>query len=245
MTDPNPTIKTTLRIPGNWAHPGELVERMSDGYQLSPESLVMPDGTDIELVPMPPDDQFAAIFASSCRQPATPDEVAVVNGYTVNVRLTGPGGSLSAAHSMMQAGAAIVLAGGAGVFIDNCGLAHGGRDWLKMTDDGSSDALSFAFVSIIRGKTEIWTMGTHVLGQPEVMMKRPNADDEGDVIIDVIRYMCASDKPIADGDFLADEISLRFRAVTAAGDKFESDSPMYNPFGRLKLIPIKEIAEGN
>ncbi len=245
MTAPDASIEITIRIPGKWAHPGELIERLPEGFQLNPESLVMPDGTDIEMVPMPPDDQFAGIFASSCRQPATPDEIAVVNGYTVNLGLTGPGGSLAAAHAMMQTGAAIIHAGGAGVFIDNCGLAHGGRDWLAMTDDGGSDALSFAFVSIIRGKTEIWTMGLHVLGQPDVMMKRPETDSEGDVIIDVIRYMCASDKPIADGHFVADESSLRFRAGTAPGDEFETSSPMHNPFGRLKLIPLKDIAEGN
>ena len=60
---------------------------------------------------------------------------------------------MEAARTMMQAGAAVVRAGGAGVFIDNSTPAHGGgSDWLDMTEDGGPDALSFAFVAIVRGK---------------------------------------------------------------------------------------------
>ena len=139
---------------------------------------------------MPADDQFAQIFRSSCRQPATEDELATVDGYTVNVFLSGPGGSMQAARTMMQAGAAIVRAGGAGVFIDNSALAHGGQHWLEMTDDGGPDALSFAFVAIVRGKAEVWTMGMHVLGLRDIVMKRADVEEDGFDIIEVIRYLC-------------------------------------------------------
>jgi hypothetical protein len=152
MNETDNVVRTTLRIPGNWSHPGELIERMPDGFRLSPEALILPDGTEIEFTPKPPDDQFAEIFKSSCRQPATNDELAIVNGYTVNVVLTGPGGSLEAAATMMQAGAVIVRAGGAGVFIDNSAVAHGGGHWIEMAEDGGPDALSFAFAGIVRGQ---------------------------------------------------------------------------------------------
>ena len=45
---------------------------------------------------------------------STRDEQAVLARYTVNIGLTGPGGSLESALAMMQAGAAIVRAGGCG-----------------------------------------------------------------------------------------------------------------------------------
>ncbi len=44
---------------------------------------------------------------------------------------------------MMRAAAAIMDAGGAGVFIDNSMLAHGATAWQAMTEDGSPDAISF------------------------------------------------------------------------------------------------------
>ncbi|MCR9297082.1 MAG: hypothetical protein NXI32_30650 [bacterium] len=239
--------QTTLRIPGNWSHPSELLERLPQGVHLTPEALVLPDGVQVEFTPMPPDDQFAAIFKSCCRRQATSEEMAIVDGYTVNVGLTGPGGSMQAALTMLQAGAAIVRAGGAGVFIDNSGVAHGGQQWLELTEDGSPDAVSFAFVGIVRGRQEVWTMGMQVLGLPDVMMRRADADaDDGGSMIELIRYLATTDHPVQDGHLLADEAGgLRFHVSSADSDEFGADSPMHNRFGRLKLTSIKDIAENN
>src|SRR5947209_7973594 len=159
MNEPAASVTIALRIPGKWSHPRELVQRLPAGCRLTGEALILPDKTEIGFGAAPADNQFAQIFRSSCRQPATEEELATVNGYTVNVFLSGPGGSMQAARTMMQAGAAVVQAGGAGVFIDNSALAHGGRHWLEMSEDGGPDALGFAFVSIVRGKAEVWTMG--------------------------------------------------------------------------------------
>src|SRR5690348_6077187 len=111
MTSPDSSVRTTLRIPGTWSHPGELLERLPAGFRLSPESLVLPDGAEIAFMPLPPVKQFVKIFASSCRQPATVEQLATVRRYTVNIGLSGPGGSLDAARAMLQAGAAVVRAG--------------------------------------------------------------------------------------------------------------------------------------
>ncbi len=245
MNETDAPIQTKLRIPGNWSHPEELLQRMPAGFHLTPEALILPDSREIEFSPMPPDDQFAQIFKSSCRQPATDDEMATVNSYTVNVGLTGPGGSKQAALTMMQAGAAIVRSGGAGVFIDNSALAHGGGNWIEMAEDGGPDALSFAFVAIVRGQNEVWTMGMHVMGLPDVVMRRSDLDADGDTIIEVIRYLCKGDKPMGDGHLLADEVGPRFQVVATSSDEFDVGSPMHNPFGRLKLVSLKDAAEGN
>lgn len=241
---PSP-VEVVLRIPGNWAHPKELVERLPEGYRLIPEALVMPDGTKIGFDPLPPDEQFAEIFRSSCRRKPKAEEMAKVESYTVNVCLTGPGGSLDAALKTMQAGAAILKAGGAGVFNDNSGLAHGAEQWLYMTEDASSDAVSFAFVSIIRGETEAWTMGMHVLGLRDVVMRRSDIEERGFDIVEVIRYLARGDKPIDDGHVIADETGPRFQAFPAEGLERMEGSPMHNPFGRMKLVSIKDIAEQN
>jgi hypothetical protein len=245
MSDTNQQPTITLRIPGDWSHPGELLERLPEGFRLTPDFLILPDRTKIDFVPMPPDGQFPAIFRSSCRRPASADELAVVGRYTVNVGLTGPGGSMESALTMMQAGAAIVRAGGAGVFIDNCGLAHGGRDWIKMTDDGSPDAVSFAFASIVRGDDEVYTMGMHVMGFPEILMRTADIDEEGETIVEIIRYVCGGGKPIGVGHLLADAHGPRFQVVAITHDDLDPESPMHNPFGRLKIVSAKDIADAN
>jgi hypothetical protein len=243
MTQPAAPVEVHLRIPGLWANPKELIERLPDGCHLTSDRLTLPDGTRVECGALKADDQFANIFRSSCRQPATVAELATVDSYKVNVTLSGPGGSAEAAHALMRAGAAVVRAGGAGVFIDNSGLAHGGQNWLELTEDGSPDALSFAFVAIISGRTDVWTMGMHVLGLRDVVMKRTDADNFD--IIEVIRYLARNDKPVVDRDVLADLGGPRFQAFTQDSPGELAGSPMHNPFGRLKLVSLRDIAETN
>ena len=245
MNQDDTAVTTILRIPGNWSDPRELLERIPDGCRLTPRGLVLPDETEIELIPVPPDDQFAEIFRSACRAPARDDELSMVDSYSVNIILSGPGGSFPSALTMLQAGAAIIRAGGAGVFIDNSGLAHGGQDWIEMAEDGGQDAVSFAFVNIVRGRHELWTMGMQVLGLPELAMKHSDLDADADTIIEVIRYLSQGEKPFGDGHVLADENGPRFRAVTTSSHTFDFGSPMHNPQGRLQLVSMKEIAESN
>lgn len=243
MNDPATPVTIALRIPGKWSHPRELVERLPEGCRLTPEALILPDEMEVGFGAMQADDQFARIFRSSCRQPPTADELATVDGYTVNAFLSGPGGSLAAARTMMQAGAALVRAGGAGVFIDNSGLAHGGQHWLDLAEDGSPDALSFAFVTIVAGKVDVWTMGMHALGLPDVLMKRADADNFD--IVEVIRYLARGEKPMGDGHLLADLDGPRFQAFAQDSPENLAGSPMHNPFGRLKMVSMRDVSESN
>ncbi len=238
-------VEIALRIPGRWSHPRELIDCLPAGFHFTHEAIVLPDDTRVEYGVLESDAQFAGIFRSSCRRPATDEELETVAGYTVNMVLSGPGGSMQAARTMMQAGAAIVRAGGAGVFIDNCGLAHGARHWLEMAEDGGPDALSFAFVSIIRGEADVWTMGMHVLGLRDVVMKRADLESGDFDIIEVIRYLCRGEKPVADGHLLADLRGPRLQVFEEECLEMPAGSPMHNPFGRLRLVTLRDIAESN
>jgi hypothetical protein len=245
MNEPAAAVTIAVRIPGQWSHPRELIQRLPTGCRLTAEALTLPGGAQVEFGAMAADEQFAQIFRSSCRQPATAEELAVVDGYTVNVCLIGPGGSLEAARTMMQAAAAVIRAGGAGVFIDNSALAHGGENWLAMTEDGGPDALSFAFVAIVRGRADVWTMGMHVLGLRDVVMKRADVEADGFDIVEVIRYLARGDKPVGDGHVIADLDGPRFQALAQDSAEGPAESPMHNPFGRLKLVSMRDIAETN
>lgn len=245
MSEAAAPIEIAFRIPGTWAHPGELVQRMPAGCRLSPEGLTLPDGVRVDIAPMPPDSQFAAIFKGSCRRPPSAEELDQVNRYTVNIGLLGPGGSAAAARTMMRAAAVILQAGGAGVFIDNSGLAHGAGDWLAYDEDGSIDALSFAYVTIVQGETEAWTMGMHIFGQPEIRMRRTDLEPFGDVIINVLRYMCGCEWPVEKGHVLMLDEGQVLHVASQIACEFPSGSPMHNPFGNLQLLPAKEIADRN
>ncbi|HVJ66848.1 MAG TPA: hypothetical protein VM510_02620 [Caulifigura sp.] len=238
-------LKTTLRIPGDWSDPGDLVASLPEGYRLTPECLILPDGTECEFIPMPPDEQFAGIFESACRQPITADDRDILNRHTVCIGLTGPAGSNEAARSMMQAAAALVRAGGAGVFIDNSALAHGGQAWIEMTEDGSPDAISYAFISVVVGPRDVQTMGMHLLGFPELVIESAETDEAGNAIVETVRSLCASGRKFEAGHVLIDERGPRFHAFAAPQSQFPVESPLHNPLGRVKLVSVKDIAAGN
>jgi len=243
MNEPGPPINVDLRIPGRWSHPRDLIERLPDGCRMKPGTLTLPDGARVDVGFLPPDDQFPGIFRSSCRRLPTEEELATADGYTVNVALSSNGGSTEAARTIMKAGAAMVRAGGAGVFIDNSALAHGGGLWLEMTEDGGPAALSFAFVGIVRGNRDVWTIGMHVLGLRDIVLKREDLDNGFD-IVEVIQYLIRGDKPVGDGHILVLNgpwLSCR----EEDGDPRLVGTPMYNPFGRYRLLKLSDIASNN
>jgi len=244
VTEQSPVI-INLRIPGQWTGPQDFSSQLPAGYRMSKEGMHMPDGTVIEFGAMKPDTEFARIFRSSCRNKATPAELAVVDNYKVNFILSGPGGSLPAALTMMRAAAAVIQAGGAGVFIDNSGVAHGAEQWLAMSDDGSADALSFAYVAIVASKVDVYTTGMHILGLREIVMKRADADAGHLDPVDVIRYVCNSDKPIDDGHILADLKAFRYRVAFRDSPTELAGSVMQNSFGQMHLLSMRDEAERN
>ena len=146
---------------------------------------------------------------------------------------------------MTEAASALVRAGGAGVFIDNSGLAHGGRQWLDMTADGGPDALSFAFVAVVRSRAEVYTVGMHVLGLRDLVMNRADVEVDGFDIVEVIRYVARGEKPIDDGHVIADLGGPRFQVFMHGSDERLVRTPMHNPFGRLKLVSMKDVAGTN
>lgn len=237
------TVEIAMRIPGQWKHPDELVARLPEGVQLNGNTLVLQDGVEVYIDAMKADDQFAEIFSTSCRNQPTPEEAYAIDNYKVNILLSAPGGSLEKAHTAMRAAAAIMDAGGAGVFIDNCMLAHGATAWQEMTDDGSPDAISFALVTIMSSGTDVWTMGMHMLGLRDVIMKKSDCDEFD--IVEVIRYCAASEKRIDHGHVIADLSGPRFQAFAEEAPRKYSQSPMHNPWGRLKLVSMKDIGSAN
>jgi hypothetical protein len=231
--------QVTLRIPGVWTGPKELVERLPEGVRCTGEELVLADGERFEFNPLPADQEFPAIFAQSCPKLPTAQERADIEDFTVNICLTGPGGSLTAAKQIMAAGAAVLQAGGAGVFIDNCGLAHGASDWLTLFDSADDGGAYWAFVATVRGETELYSMGMHVLGCRDAIIPS-TGDEEYDrrTLHSFLGYTAFSGALLHDGDIVNDPTLPTFRVATQADDRAPRDAPMFNPYGRWKLATI-------
>jgi hypothetical protein len=88
-------------------------------------------------------------------------------------------------------------------------------------------------------------MGMHVLGLRDIVMKRADAEADDFGIIDVIRYLARGEKPVDDGHILVDLEGPRFQAFAQDSDQALAGGPMHNPFGRLKLVSMRDLAERN
>src|SRR5205085_1654666 len=58
MNEPAASVTIALRIPGQWANPQELIQRLPAGCRLTAETLVLPDGTQVEFGAAAADAQF-------------------------------------------------------------------------------------------------------------------------------------------------------------------------------------------
>ncbi len=103
--------------------------------------------------------------------------------------------------------------------------------------------LVFAFVTIMNSDREVWTIGMHTLGLRDVIMKKSDCDEFD--IVEVIRYCAASEKMIDHGHVLADLTGPRFQAFAEEAPRDYRQSPMHNPWGRLKLVSMKDIGDAN
>jgi hypothetical protein len=234
--DIKPIIEVTMRLPGSWQHPDELIERLPTGCRLTAEELILAGGQRFEFNPVPADEDFAGVFAGSCPKLPTEDERRRIENYAVNVCLTAPGGSLEAAYNLMQGAAAIIEAGAAGVFIDNSGISHGATDWLTLTTDRHNGGVYWAFVTAVSAEDELYSMGMHILGYPEAVIPRTgNQEFDLRTLHSFLGYSYASGATINDGDVIGDTVLPTFRVYKEPHDRIEPGTPMSNPFGQWRL----------
>jgi hypothetical protein len=232
--------EVTLRIPGTWKHPEEFFGRLPRGCQMTKTGIVLSDGSEFELHAVGADDEFAGLFAGSCPKMPTLEEREQIENYTVNVCLIGRGGSLEAARGIMAAGAAVLAAGGAGVFVDNSGIAHGATDWLTLFDDAIDGGVFWAFVSTVRSDEELNSVGMHVLGfRDAIIPSTGNQEFDCRTLHSFLGYTAFSGAAIGDGDMVGDPVLPTFRAYMQPDDRVAASAPMFNPYGRWKLVPIE------
>jgi hypothetical protein len=231
--------EVTLRIPGAWQRPEELFDGLPRGLRWTEAGLALADGTEFELHVFPADEEFPGLFAGSCPKLPTEDERQRIENYRVNVCVTGPGGSFARARRLMEAAAAVLAAGGAGVFVDNSGIAHGATDWLTLFDSADTGGMYWAFVSAVRSDEELYSIGMHVLGCRDAVIPA-TGDHERDLrtLHSFLGYSAFSGVAIKNGDLVADLVLPNFRAYAEADDRTPAEAPMFNPYGRWRLEPV-------
>jgi len=232
-----------FRIPGMWKSEDELVECLGDEFQIDGQHLHLDGGPAFEWQMVRADQEFPTVFRYACCRNRVSREVSRrLDRYTHNALLMGFGGSIPLAQHLIAGAAAMVRAGGIGVFIDNCAMAHGGDDWIELADNRCNPlALVYAFVNFVqsRKKDTITSKGMQVFGQ------RDGIISSGDLrsLEDFLRMVCSMHPQLFEGYVFANSDGRRFRLQSdETHQPFEGD-PMSNPYGRWRLELVEQDSD--
>ncbi len=233
-----------VRIPGTWSCPASVEKSLPPGYTLSPGWLHLPDGDRLQVFPHAPDDQFVSVFAMACRSVLPARERRRIKKYGVNLCLAGKGGSVEAAQRMMKGAAAVVRAGGMGVFIDNSGTAHLGRDWLSLTGDPDDGATFPAFIASYASGDKLYSVGMHVLGLRDAILPQTgDRDADACVLSSFLLYTICSGVAVGDGEYIGDDQAPTHRVWIGDCSFPPSGTPMHNPYGNWRLEAVEDKSE--
>ncbi len=238
--------EVSLRIPGDWASPRALSDRlMGTGYTLSlsdqPSDFALAHTATGQRFPMGvvgPDEQIAELFADGGRLSAA--ELAAVRDHDVKVFVSGPGGSVDAARAVMRAGAAIIRAGGLGVFVDNCGSTHSPTDWLELAGDDADGGVYWALVELTGGPDLMFSTGMHCLGHRDIELPDPPDPGRGMYILhNLLGYSYRSGVTLADGDPIGDEQRPTHVLRHVPCTRFTAGTSFHNPYGVWRLEAVE------
>lgn len=243
-TEPQVTIE--LRVPGPWVSPEQLAAALADrntGYELGDGVLIDTlTREEFEIGVTEHDNQLGPIFRGGHQGRMSEEELLAVGAHAVKVHVIGPGGSSKQAQRVMQAAAALVRAGGYGVFVDNSGNCHGPDDFLKLADDPDDGGVYWAFVATTNSERLVFSVGMHCLGYRDVDMYDPPGDDYEHwlALNEFMGYMTRSGREIHDGDHAGGGTAPgaglpEFVIRSAPCTRFAEGTAFFNPFGIWQL----------
>lgn len=236
-----------LRIPGPWNDAAELAERLPDKWRIENDWLYPPTGPPLGLSLTPPDGMLHDIMRTSLRREAQASELAALDEYQHYAGVVGPGGSLNLARVTLLGGAAVVKAGGCGVFIDNVGLSHGGSDWMELAahvDDPMAVFYAYFHPVKLGTPSHYVSIGMHVFGHREGSIEVGD-DPEGSLksLEDFLRATVINHRQWSVGDVFRD-VRGRPLEIRPANENLAQttgpEHPMHNPHGRWNLVPQGE-----
>lgn len=233
-----------LRLPAPWKGPAGFMDAMEKSdYTFEDSDMVHREtGWKCEVGASPHDDEIVELFAHEGR--LSYKELKLIDSHAAKVHLIAPGGSADAARKIVDAASAVVRSGAFGVMVDNSGITHGTKDWLKLADDPDDGGLYWAFVMSTRtGQDTLFSCGMHCLGLRDGEIRgAPSEQAAWMVLHNFLGFTYRSGKTVIDGEPVDDPELSMFRARAAPFERAKPGTPFHNPYGvwRLELMDEDE-----
>ncbi len=243
MSEPADLPEMVLCIPGPWTDTTELIRSLIErdsGYLFAGRILMCAQTRfSCELVFEGPDERMPHAFRAAAPHWRDTPEMEAVDGHRSVVYLVGSGGSHENATSLMEAGAALVRAGGLGVKVESTGLAHTPAAWLDHCEHLHLFFAHRALVLYLTGEP-VSSCGMHNLGLRDAVT---DGQDDMAAAVELLRafthYLYAEEPEIRAGQtFSVARDAPGYRIEETQDQPYGPDSLFHNPYGFWRLVPL-------
>ncbi len=234
-----PEVEIVLCIPGPWSDRSELVERIvkdSGGYIFAGMVLMNIETQEgFELQFESPDERMLVAFeAAGPHWTGTPEMERIASHKSV-VYLISKGGSIEAAHSIMEAANGLLKSGGLAVKVESTGLAHPPADWDEQCKYNYLFKSHSSYVVYITSE-QVYSCGMHNFGLQDAIVDSSESENPSELLRAFTYYLLSESPEIYSGQtFSVDASAPVYRIVAHPSINYGEGSLFNNPFGTWKL----------
>ena len=166
------------------------------------------------------------------------EQLELIDRHTCTLYVIGEGGSIENANKILDAGSALLKAGGIAVKVESSGIAHSMESWKSMTQLKKVYQTFRAFVTFAGEEDFYYSCSMHWFGYPDVIVPREssNPSDVASLMQAFLLYNLIEKPVLKIGEtFSIDSKSPHYILEQVECTYFEKEHPFYNPYGVWKL----------
>ena len=230
-----------IGIPGVWKNRTELIQAVasqSDGYQLAGQVLDNQEkglSFHVEVYEYAPHLKEAFSYAS---KGAFPDRLLTeIDQHTYTVYIIAEVSDFEAVINLIDAGAALLKAGGLAVKIETAGMAHTKEAWQTLQKNPDIIPVYAHFVTIIGEDDHYGSFGMKAFGLPDVVTPNTMSPKDAVTLLSTFNFYNLGERPtFTNGqDFRIKSDAPTYTLTSRQDFRYEEDHPFYNPYGLWSL----------
>ncbi|SFS80796.1 DUF4261 domain-containing protein [Marininema halotolerans] len=233
-----------IGIPGQWKDRSELIHNVvskSDGYIMAGHMIFNTEKNshfDVEIYEHNP--HLKESFTHASRGTFTPYLLNDIDQHTFTVYVIAEVKGLHL-QQLIEAGSALLKAGGLAIKIETSGTAYTQEDWLELSATQDPYSLYTHFASHISGGDHYYTRGMKTFGLPDAAVSSILSLEKASSLLQGFNVYNMMEKPtFHDGEtFCLGENEPIYQLQLIDDHRYEEDHVFYNPFGLYQLRPFE------
>ncbi|MBT2647774.1 DUF4261 domain-containing protein [Bacillus sp. ISL-34] len=230
-----------IGIPGKWKDRTELIQTVasqSEGYLLAGNVFHNSDENitfQAEIHDYEP--TLKESFSYASKDAFSARALEEINDHTFTVYIIADVSDTGTVIELIDAGAAILRAGGMAVKIETSGIAHSKEAWLHLHHSPDILSVYAHFVTIIGEEDYYCSFGMKAFGLPDAVTLNTMSPKEAAALLNTFNYYHVGERPLfKNGETFSIQQDAPDFILTGLQDfRYEEGHPFYNPFGLWNL----------